>query len=167
MPAPVRIGLAGYGLGGRYFSCAADRLRRDLRAPRGGHHLGERRREVAADLGRPAFASLEELAGAGAEAVRSPPPAATHVTLTQQALRLGLAVGCDKPFAPDARDIRPPGRRARRAARSPRSPCTRTAAGIRISVPVDPWDAVATAAVLDAARTSAHTAQVVSPAQTT
>ena len=34
-------------------------------------------------------------------------------------------------------------------------------------VPVDPWDAVATAAVLDAARTSAHTAQVVSPAQTT
>jgi len=31
-------------------------------------------------------------------------------------------------------------------------------------VPVDPWDAVATATVLDAARTSAHTAQVVSPA---
>jgi len=33
-------------------------------------------------------------------------------------------------------------------------------------VPVDPWDAVATAAVLDAARTSARTAQVVRPAQT-
>jgi predicted dehydrogenase len=31
-------------------------------------------------------------------------------------------------------------------------------------MPVDPWDAVATAAVLDAARTSAHTGQVVSPA---
>ena len=31
-------------------------------------------------------------------------------------------------------------------------------------VPVNPWDAVATAAVLDAARASAHTTQVVSPA---
>ena len=34
-------------------------------------------------------------------------------------------------------------------------------------VPVDPWDAVATAAVLDAARTSARTGQVVRPARTT
>ena len=33
-------------------------------------------------------------------------------------------------------------------------------------VPVDPWDAVATAAVLDAARASARTAQVVRPAPT-
>jgi hypothetical protein len=32
------------------------------------------------------------------------------------------------------------------------------------SVPVNPWDAVATAAVLDAARTSARTAQLVTPA---
>jgi predicted dehydrogenase len=34
-------------------------------------------------------------------------------------------------------------------------------------VPVDPWDAVATAAVLDAARASARTGHVVSPAPTT
>jgi len=34
-------------------------------------------------------------------------------------------------------------------------------------VPVDPWDAVATAAVLDAARTSARTGQVIRPARTT
>jgi predicted dehydrogenase len=33
-------------------------------------------------------------------------------------------------------------------------------------VPVDPWDAVATAAVLDAARTSVRTGQVISSAQT-
>jgi hypothetical protein len=32
-------------------------------------------------------------------------------------------------------------------------------------VPVDPWDAVATAAVLDAARASARTGQVVTPAE--
>ena len=34
-------------------------------------------------------------------------------------------------------------------------------------VPVDPWDAVVTAAVLDAARTSARTGQVIRPARTT
>jgi len=34
-------------------------------------------------------------------------------------------------------------------------------------VPVDPWDAVATAAVLDAARTSARTGQVIRPARAT
>ena len=33
-------------------------------------------------------------------------PAATHVTLTRQALRLGLAATCDKPFAPDAESAR-------------------------------------------------------------
>lgn len=43
------------------------------------------------------------------------------------------------------------------------------AAAIRGSqpVPVDPWDAVATAAVLDAAPTSARAGQVVRPARTT
>ena len=33
-------------------------------------------------------------------------PAGTHVTLTERALRLGLAVVCDKPFAPDADSAR-------------------------------------------------------------
>src|SRR6516165_2231962 len=106
MPAPVRIGLAGYGLGGRYFHAP-------LIASAGNcEFLGvvttspERRRQVAEDFGRPAFASLAELAGAGADAVAISTPVATHVTLTQQALRLGLAVVCDKPFAPDADSAR-------------------------------------------------------------
>jgi predicted dehydrogenase len=102
LPAPVRIGLAGYGLGGRYFHAPL------IASAANCEFLGvvttspERRRQVADDLGRPAFASLEELARAGAEAVAISTPAATHVTLTQQALRLGLAVVCDKPFALDA-----------------------------------------------------------------
>jgi predicted dehydrogenase len=62
----------------------------------------ERRSQVAEDFGLPAFASLDELAAAGAEAVAISTPLASHVTLTEQALRLGLAVVCDKPFAPDA-----------------------------------------------------------------
>ena len=106
MPAPVRIGLAGYGLGGRYFHAPL------LASAADCEFLGvvttspERRRQVAADLARPAFASLQELASAGADAVAISTPAATHVTLTQQALRLGLAVACDKPFAPDAGSAR-------------------------------------------------------------
>jgi predicted dehydrogenase len=106
VPAPVRIGLAGYGLGGRYYHAPL------IASARNCEFLGvvttspERRSQVAADLGRPVFASLEELAAAGAEAVAISTPAATHVTLTQQALRLGLAVVCDKPFALDAESAR-------------------------------------------------------------
>ena len=106
MPAPIRIGLVGYGLGGRYFHAPL------LASAPDCEFLGvvttspERRRQVAADLARPAFASLQELASAGADAVAISTPASTHVTLTQQALRLGLAVACDKPFAPDAESAR-------------------------------------------------------------
>src|SRR6516165_3088215 len=106
MPAPVRIGLAGYGLGGRYFHAPL------IASAENCEFLGvvttspERRRQVAEDLGRPVFASLADLASAGAEAVTISTPAGTHVTLTEQALRLGLAVVCDKPFAPDTDSAR-------------------------------------------------------------
>jgi predicted dehydrogenase len=106
VPAPVRIGLAGYGLGGRYFHAPL------IASAANCEFLGvvttspERRSQVAEDLGLPAFASLEDLASAGAEAVAISTPATTHVTLTQQALRLGLAVVCDKPFALDGDSAR-------------------------------------------------------------
>ena len=106
VPAPVRIGLAGYGLGGRYFHAPLIASAADCEFLGVVTTSPERRRQVAEELGRPAFASVEELAGAGAEAVAISTPAATHVTLTRQALRLGLAVVCDKPFAPDASSAR-------------------------------------------------------------
>jgi predicted dehydrogenase len=63
----------------------------------------ERRGLVEQDsAGRATFGSLEELAAAGAEAVAISTPAGTHSELTDQALELGLAVVCDKPFALDA-----------------------------------------------------------------
>jgi hypothetical protein len=111
VPAPVRIALAGYGLGGRYFHAPL------IASAANCEFLGvvttspERRRQVAEDLDRPAFASLEDLASAGAEAVAISTPAATHVTLTQQALRLGLAVVCDKHPACAGRPV---GRRGHR-----------------------------------------------------
>jgi predicted dehydrogenase len=100
---PLRIGLAGYGYGGRYFHAPL------LASAPDCEFLGvittseQRRRQVAEQFpGHAIFDSLEHLAAAGAEAVAISTPADTHVELTQQALRLGLAVVCDKPFALDA-----------------------------------------------------------------
>jgi predicted dehydrogenase len=106
MSPDVRIGLVGFGLGGRYFHAPL------ISSAANCEFLGvvttspERRRQVADDLALPAFGSLEDLASAGAEAVAISTPAATHVRLTRQALRLGLAVVCDKPFALDADSAR-------------------------------------------------------------
>jgi predicted dehydrogenase len=88
VPASIRIGLAGYGLGGRYFHAPLLACAPDCEFVGVVTTSPERRRQVAADLARPAF-SLQELASAGADAVAISTPAATHVTLTQQALHLG------------------------------------------------------------------------------
>ena len=103
----VRIGLAGYGFGGRYFHAPL------LASARECEFLGvvttsaERRSAFAERFpGRATFSSLEDLAAAGAEAVAISTPAATHVELAQRALRLGLAVVSDKPFALDADSAR-------------------------------------------------------------
>jgi predicted dehydrogenase len=100
---PVRIGLAGYGFGGRWFHAPL------LASADGCEFLGvvtrspERRAELAREHpGVRAFGSLAELAAAGAEAVAISTPFDTHVALTREAIGLGLAVVCDKPFAPDA-----------------------------------------------------------------
>jgi predicted dehydrogenase len=100
---PVRFGLVGYGFGGRYFHAPL------LGAAPDCEFLGvvtsspERRALVEQDSpGRSAFASLDDLAAAGAEAVAISTPAATQSELTDRALELGLAVVCDKPFALDA-----------------------------------------------------------------
>jgi len=99
MTAAVRIGLIGYGFGGRYFHAPL------IASAANCEFLGvvttstERRQQVTSQLGRPTYASVEELAGAGAEAVAISTPVATHIALARQALKLGLAVVCDKPFA--------------------------------------------------------------------
>jgi len=104
---PLRIGLAGYGFGGRYFHAPF------LASAAECEFLGvittsaQRRHEFAERYpGRVAFDSLEQLAAAGAEAVTICTPAASHSELTQRALELGLAVVCDKPFALDPRSAR-------------------------------------------------------------
>lgn len=104
---PLRIGLVGYGFGGRYFHAPL------LASAAECEFLGvvtnspERRSAVAEQFSEATtFDSLEQLRDAGAEAVTVSTPADTHIQLTQQALRLGLAVVCDKPFALDAASAR-------------------------------------------------------------
>lgn len=103
MAQPVRMGLVGYGSGGRWFHAPI------LTSVEGIELVGvltrstERRAFAAAELpGVPAVGSLEALVEAGAEAVAISTPAATHSELTDRALGLGLHVVCDKPFALDA-----------------------------------------------------------------
>jgi predicted dehydrogenase len=99
----TRIGLAGYGFGGRVFhapliatAAGAELVGVVTRSP-------ERRAELERDHpGTPAFAPLAELAAAGAEAVAISTPAATHLPMTLEAIALGLAVVSDKPFTLDA-----------------------------------------------------------------
>jgi predicted dehydrogenase len=103
----TRIGLAGYGFGGRIFHAP-------LIAAAGGAQLAgvvtrspERRAELDRDHpGTPAFESLADLAAAGAQAVAISTPAHTHVPLMLEAIALGLAVVSDKPFALDADQAR-------------------------------------------------------------
>ncbi len=100
---PVRFGLVGYGFGGRWFHAPLLAAAPEVDLLGVVTTSAERRAQVAADHpGLRTFGSLEELAGAGAEAVAISTPADTHTPLTEQALDLGLAVVCDKPFALDA-----------------------------------------------------------------
>jgi predicted dehydrogenase len=100
---PIRFGLVGYGFGGRRFHAP-------LIASAAGCELAgvvtrspERRAELARDQpGTPAFDSLAALADTGVEAVAVSTPVATHMDIAREALSLGFAVVCDKPFAPDA-----------------------------------------------------------------
>ncbi len=100
---PVRIALVGYGFGGRFFHAPL------LASAHGCDFVGvvttspERRALVTDDHpGVEVFSDLEELAHAGVTAVVISTPVDTHSSLCDRALRLGLHVVCDKPFAKDA-----------------------------------------------------------------
>lgn len=99
----MRIGLVGYGVGGRYFHAPF------LEAASGVELVGvvttnpQRRAEVEADLpGVAVFDSIADLAAAGAEAVTISTPPHTRHDLVLESIGAGLATIADKPFAPSA-----------------------------------------------------------------
>ena len=107
MTAPTRIGIVGYGFGGRVFHAPL------VAAAAGCELVGvvtrspARRAELAADAaGVPAYDDLATLAGTGVDAVTITTPLAAHADLVREALDLGLPVVCDKPFTADAATAR-------------------------------------------------------------
>jgi predicted dehydrogenase len=101
------MGLVGYGFGGSHFHVPFIAAADECDFVGVVTSSAERRRQVAERFsGIATFDSVEDLAAAGAEAVTISTPASTHTDLTGRALRLGLAVVCDKPFALDARSAR-------------------------------------------------------------
>ena len=99
----MRIGLVGYGVGGRYFHAPF------IQAAEGCELTGivarspQRVAEVHQDLpGVPVFASLGELLDAGVDAVTISTPPQTRRELVLEAVGRGVNVIADKPFAPTA-----------------------------------------------------------------
>lgn len=99
---PVRIGLVGYGFGGRYFHAPLISSAVECEFVGVVTTSAERRALIGVEHpGLDTFDSLEAIAAAGAEAVSISTPADTHSDLTDRAISLGLSVVCDKPFSLD------------------------------------------------------------------
>lgn len=99
----MRIGLVGYGKGGRYFHAPL------IASLPGATFVGvvtrspERRRELTQDHPKVvAFDSLADLVSAGVDAVVISTPLASRKALILEAIELGVAVVSDKPFVSDA-----------------------------------------------------------------
>ena len=103
----MRIGLVGYGKGGRYFHATL------IAGLQGASFVGvvtrspERRLEVASDHpGVATFESLADLVAAGVDVVVISTPLASRKALIMEAVNLGVGVVSDKPFAHDAGEAR-------------------------------------------------------------
>ncbi len=97
----MRLGLVGYGVGGRYFHApfivAADGVELAGVVTRSA----ERRAELAREYpGVAPYDSMEELIAAGVDAVTISTPPQTRRALVLEAVAAGVHVIADKPFAP-------------------------------------------------------------------
>jgi predicted dehydrogenase len=99
----MRLGLVGYGVGGRYFHAPFIVAAPGVQLAGVVTRSAERRAELAGDYpGVPAYDSLGDLLAAGVDAVTISTPPRTRRELVLQAVAAGVAVIADKPFAPRA-----------------------------------------------------------------
>lgn len=103
----MKIGLLGYGKGGRYFHAPL------ISSLSGATFAGvvtrspERKQEVASDHpGVSTFDTLADLVAAGVDVVVVSTPLASRPALILEAIALGVGVVSDKPFAQDATQAR-------------------------------------------------------------
>ncbi|GAB93373.1 Gfo/Idh/MocA family oxidoreductase [Gordonia rhizosphera] len=103
----VRIGIVGYGLGGRCFHApfveAAEGITLSGIVARSPARIAEARADFP---GVPVFASLGELVDSGVDAVTITTPPQTRRDLVLEAIARGVHVVADKPFAPDVATAR-------------------------------------------------------------
>lgn len=100
---PMRIGLVGYGLGGRMFHAPYIEAADGVELAGAVTRSPARRAELAQDFpGVPAYDSLTDLLDAGVDAVVITTPPQTRRELVLEAIGRGTPVVADKPFAPDA-----------------------------------------------------------------
>jgi predicted dehydrogenase len=118
----VRIGLVGYGAGGRWFHApyidAADGVELVGVVTRSPERIAELHAERP---GMPTYGSLTELLAAGVDAVTVTTPPQTRRELVLEAIAAGVHVVADKPFATSAESAAELGAAA-------------DAAGVRLSV---------------------------------
>ena len=99
----MRLGLVGYGVGGRYFHAPFVAAAKDVQLAGVVTRSPDRRAELAADFPAvPAYDSLAELLAAGVDAVTITTPPQTRRALVLEAVAAGVPTIADKPFAPDA-----------------------------------------------------------------
>ena len=99
----MRLGLVGYGVGGRYFHAPFIVAARDVELVGVVTRSPDRRAELATDHpGVPAHDTLTDLIDAGIDAVTITTPPQTRRALVLEAIAAGVPTIADKPFAPTA-----------------------------------------------------------------
>ncbi|MFC0450146.1 Gfo/Idh/MocA family oxidoreductase [Rhodococcus jostii] len=103
----VKIGIVGYGLGGRYFHAPFVEAAEGITLGGIVARSASRVAEAAADFPDvPVFSSLGELIDSGVDAVTITTPPQTRRDLVLEAVGRGVHVVADKPFAPDVATAR-------------------------------------------------------------
>lgn len=98
----MRIGLVGYGFGGRIFHMPYIQAATEWELVGVVTRSPERQAEVEQDApGVPTFDTLDDLIDAGVDAVTITTPPSTRRELVLRALERGVHVVADKPFAPN------------------------------------------------------------------
>lgn len=103
MAGPVRIGVVGYGTGGRHFHVPFIAAAEGIELAGVVARSPATKAKIAADLpGVPVYCSLSKMLSAGVDAVTITTPPHTRADLVLEAIAAGVHVVADKPFAPSA-----------------------------------------------------------------